>query len=89
MQHDHPANQALAEQANELNSRSLGEISYDQALSSIQAQDQPHVTLRTTLLAFVRVESLLGHIKDILSQALTSCRDIVRENRHTLEGKRA
>ena len=78
---------ALAEQASELNSRCLGEVTYDQALRSIQEQDQPDVTLRTSLLSFVRVEALLGHIKGVLTQALNSCRDIVRESRHTLEGK--
>ena len=87
LQHDHPANVALAEQANELNSRCLGEVTYDTALNSIQGQDQPDVTLRTSLLSFVRVEDLFSHIKNVLNQALASCQSIVRESRHALEGK--
>ena len=78
---------ALAEQASELNSRCLGEVTYDLALNSIQEQDQPDVTLRTSLVSFVRVEALFRHIKAVLTQALDSCRSIVRETRHTLEGK--
>ena len=88
LQQDHPANVALAEQANELNARCLGEVTYELALSSIEAQDQPDVTLRTSLLSFVRVEALFGHIRAVLTQALDSCQSIVRESRHTLEGKR-
>ena len=83
---DHPASVSLAQRASELNSRSLGEVSHDQALDSIQRQDQPEQALRTSLLAFVRVEVLFIHIKQALTQALASCRIITRDT--DLDGKK-
>lgn len=83
--HDHPANVVLAEKASELNDRCLGEVPYEQALSSIEQQDEPEVALRQSLTAFIRVETLFNHIKRVLQQALASCRIIIRET--DLEGK--
>ena len=49
-------------------------------------QDQPEQALRTSLLAFVRVEALFIHIKQALTQALASCRIITRDT--DLDGKK-
>ena len=83
---DHPASVSLAQRASELNSRSLGEVTHDQALDSIQRQDQPERALRISMLSFVRVEALFIHIKQALTQALANCRVITRDT--DLDGKK-
>ena len=83
---NHPASVSLAQRASELNSRSLGEVTQDQALDSIQRQDQPERALRISMLSFVRVEALFVHIKQALTQALANCRVITRDT--DLDGKK-
>ena len=84
---DHPACVALAERASQLNNRCLGQVTYEQAISSIEGQDQPDVALRRSLTAFIRVETLFNHIRQVLQQALASCRIIIDQT--DLEGKNA
>ena len=83
--HDNPAYVLLAERASRLNALSLGEVSHSQALSSIERQDEPDLALRQSLKSFIRVETLLGHIRRVIDQALASCGIIIRET--DLEGK--